>query len=165
MVSLSDVPQCNSGAPLPVVVADEGNLVLAYVVNEPDPNWDGTYATAIDPSTPGLLFAIVTFQHPRAHFSGPPNDEAFSGHPLHARGLRPYAAFEVENSSWVRALEHMNRVHPNHSPRLFTDLKHFIFAFHDSVFECIARGYSVTLHRCSRHAIHSLMLEHLRRVS
>jgi hypothetical protein len=43
-----------------------------------------------------------------AHTFGPSNDEAFSGHPLAARGLTPYGAFKIENSSWVRHLERMN---------------------------------------------------------
>ena len=50
---------------------------------------------------------------------GPPNDEAFDGHPLARRGLRPYGAFEVTHSSWIRQLEQMNSVHPHHSPPLF----------------------------------------------
>jgi hypothetical protein len=58
--------------------------------------------------TPRVGFATVEFEQPFAHQFGPPNDEAFLGHPLAERGLHPYAGFEVQNSSWVRALEEMN---------------------------------------------------------
>ena len=55
---------------------------------------------------------------------GPPNDEAFSGHPLASRGLHPYGAFKIENSSWIRHLEKMNSVHPNHHPERYFKLQH-----------------------------------------
>lgn len=72
---------------------------------------------------------------------GPPNDEAFVGHPLYEKGLRPHGVFEVRNSSWLRALERMNSVHPRHVADLFHGYRHFIFAFQDSTFECIAKSY------------------------
>src|SRR5262249_17748356 len=75
-----------------------------------------------------------------AHYFGPPNDEALSGHPLYRKGLRHYGVCEVKNSSWVRALERMNRVHPSHHPRMFSRYRHFVFTFHDTTFECIAGG-------------------------
>jgi hypothetical protein len=39
----------------------------------------------------------------------------------------------------------MNSVHPYHRPEAFADLHHYVFAFHDSTFECIARGFNATL--------------------
>lgn len=74
---------------------------------------------------------------------GPPNDEAFSGHPLYSRGLRPYASFVVANSSWIRSLSKMNEVHPHHRPEHFASYNHYVLAFHDSTFECIAESYQV----------------------
>jgi hypothetical protein len=38
--------------------------------------------------------ALVQFQRTWAVQFGPPNDEAFHGHPLYERGLHPYAAAE-----------------------------------------------------------------------
>jgi len=73
---------------------------------------------------------------------GRPNDEAFHGHPLYSRGLRPYSVFEIDNSSWLRRLEEMNSVHEHHDKEKFLSAYyHFIFAFHDSTFECIADGF------------------------
>lgn len=139
---LADVPQSDTGAPCPALVSDEHRVLLAYLISEPDPNWDGSYARSVGPETVGAA-AIVDFIWPRAHFLGPPNDEAFSGHPLADRGLEPYGAFEIKQSSWIRRLERMNSVHPSHRPEIFDTLRHFIFSFHDSTFECVADGLGV----------------------
>lgn len=120
---LTILPQQSVGAPLPVVLADDGGMVLAYQLEFDDDK-----------------VAMVEFEHVAAHYFGPPNDEALSGHPLHARGLGGYGAYEVHNSSWIRALERMNRVHPSHRPTMYRGLRHFIFTFHDTLFECIAKG-------------------------
>ena len=80
----------------------------------------------------------------RSFMFGAPNDEAFAGHPLASRGLHPYGAFEVRSSSWIRQLERMNSVHPFHKPERFQRLKHFVFAFHDSTFECVAESYAIS---------------------
>jgi hypothetical protein len=68
------------------------------------------------------------------------------GHPLASRGLQAYSAFEVRNSSWIRQLERMNSVHPQHNPARYSMLHHYVFAFHDSTFECVARDFSLSLH-------------------
>jgi len=78
---------------------------------------------------------------------GPPNDEAFRGHPFASRGLHPYGAFRVEGSSWIRKLERMNRVHQAHEPERFRTLQHLVFAFHDSTFECVCEQFEVRTER------------------
>ena len=142
---IRDVPQSSIGAPLPVVVADEHHVFLAYLVEATDPSWDGRTVRSVGYLSAEEIVAIVTFARPRAHFFGPPNDEAFSGHPLAARGLHPYGAFAIHESSWIRRLERMNAVHPRHRAELFAKLRHFIFAFHDSTFECVAQGLHIEL--------------------
>jgi hypothetical protein len=87
---------------------------------------------------------VVRFDAPYAWYHGPPNDEAFEGHPLASRGLHPYAAFEVQDSSWVRRLQRMNSVHEHHNSERFERLCHYVFAFHDSTFECVARSFTPT---------------------
>jgi hypothetical protein len=90
--------------------------------------------------------AVVSFKRAYVHMFGPPNDEAFSGHPLAARGLQPYSAYEIEHSSWVNELERMNSVHPYHRPECFASYKHYIFSFHDTTFECVAEGFTLSEH-------------------
>jgi hypothetical protein len=121
--ALTDLPQQSAGAPVPLVIADDSELLLAY---------------RLAPLAEEV--AIVEFDMPLAHYSGPPNDEAIQGHPLYPKGLKPYSAYEVCASSWIRGLERMNRIHPHHSPAMFSRCRHFVFTFHDTTFECIANG-------------------------
>lgn len=129
VVKLSHVPEPEAGAPMPVVLAKEGTTVLAYYKSAPD------YSDPI---------VVVRFSGCSTHMFGIPNDEAFSGHPLYERGLEYNGIFEIENSSWVRRLEQINSVHEHHNKKAFLEgLRHFIFAFHDSTFECVASGFDV----------------------
>lgn len=137
---LTDLPRPDVGAPLPAVFASEDALHLVYLVADAVPNWGDTPARVLSQISSHPNVAIIRFDA-CTHMFGPPNDEAFQGHPLAARGLRPYAVWEVENSSWIRKLERINSVHPSHSPEHFDDFRHFIFAFHDSTFECVATGF------------------------
>lgn len=145
-----DVPQSSVGAPLPLIISDEHTVAVAYYAEEPDPSWDGTYIRVVDATTSNEPIAIVVFRHCYALLFGPPNDEAFRGHPLASRGLAPYGSFIVENSSWVRQLEVMNAVHPHHDRSRFMDGKqHFVLSFHDSTFECVAKEWTVLTARGS----------------
>ena len=149
VVELQDAPQSSVGAPCPMILAGEGYLYLAFFLQDTPIGWDGSTVRVVGEDTSGEPVALVAFTHIYAHFFGPPNDEAFSGHPLASRGLRPYRVFEVQDSSWIRTLEHMNSVHPYHRPERFAELRHFIFAFHDTTFECIAQDFSSTVRKGS----------------
>lgn len=143
VIELTDIPQSETGAPLPWVFADEDAGAVAFYVQNSPPVWDGTSVELIT-QHPAEPWVIVVFDPCYALMLGPPNDEAFSGHPLAHRGLQPYGAYFVRRSSWLRQLERMNALHSQHSPERFLRGKHhFILSFHDSTFECIARGYRV----------------------
>lgn len=146
VIVLPDVPQPSVGAPCPIVLAGEHHLHLAYYLQSTPAGWDGTSARIVEETTSGEPVALIQFTHAYAHMFGPPNDEAFSGHPLASRGLGPYRAHEVRDSSWIRRLERMNAVHPCHRPEHFGRYRHFVFAFHDTTFECIAEAFSVSVH-------------------
>ncbi|HRG15034.1 MAG TPA: hypothetical protein PLB00_03510 [Pseudomonadota bacterium] len=143
--TLDDIPQSSVGAPNPCLVATEHKLSVSFVVHTVDPEWDGTSVRLIGLGTDDEPIATVRFERPVAHFFGPPNDEAFTGHPLASRGLEPYGAYEVLSSSWIRTLEQMNSVHPYHRPEHFRELRHFVLSFHDTTFECIATRYAVEI--------------------
>jgi len=120
--SLQSLPPCSPSVPLPIVFSDEQRTLIAYFVHG------------------GEEFAIVEFPCLDTCMLGGANEEALNGHPLFARGLRSYGAFEVRNSSWIRRLERMNAAHPQHDRAEFLSWRrHFILTFHDSMFECIAR--------------------------
>lgn len=162
VVPLADAPQSAVGAPLPVVLASDYQLLLIYLLQETPPEWDGTWVTVVSGESEDMPVAVIEFQAPHAHLFGPPNDEAIAGHPLAERGLHPYGAYVVESSSWIRAMERMNSVHPYHKPERFRLLTHYAFTFHDSTFECAANGHTVSLHRGSLRAIVGQMAARLR---
>jgi hypothetical protein len=135
---ISGWPQMSPGAPLPIVLSDDYMTLLAYLVHELDLNWNGRTTRSVGPDSEGELVAILRIVGCTSLMFGMPNDEALSGHPLAARGLRSYGAFEVRHSSWVRALERINSVHPRHRPESYAELHHFVLTFHDSTFECVA---------------------------
>ena len=87
--------------------------------------------------------ALVEFEHCVSAKLGAPNDEVLEGHPLDGKGLEPYAAQRVVNSLWVRELEKINSIHRCYDPGRWRDLNHYIFWFHDSTFECVAKSFKV----------------------
>jgi hypothetical protein len=135
---LTDVPCPAAGAPNPLVLADERTLVIAYIGATPA---NGPTDRTGQPSVQDRA-GLVTFKQCYAIHFGLPNDEAFASHPLADRGLRPYGAFEVQNSSWVSGLEMRNRGHPRHDPQVFQRLRHWVWTFQDSVLECAALSYT-----------------------
>jgi hypothetical protein len=148
VVELRDLPQSCIGAPLPVLLMDEYTLVLASCLElEGPPGWDGETARVVSPLTDDMQVALLRFSPYGPFMFGPPNDENIEDHPLGSRGLKAYGAYRVESSSWIRTLERMNSVHPEHNPRAYDDLIHYIFTFHDSTFECVARALELSQHR------------------
>ena len=152
VIELEDVPQSSVGAPFPLVLSDERTIVLGYRIRDASPACT---------DRPGESLALVEFELYQSYMFGAPNDEAFSSHPLAARGLHPYAAFRIDDSSWVRQLERMNSVHPNHNPNKFQELKHFVFAFHDSTFECVAKGFRISEYEGTLEGLLPIMLGRL----
>lgn len=127
-----DLPQMDPNTPYPHVTADEHEVRLSYGLHPGD--WNARKWSRIE---------VRFYGGPQYVYFGLPNDEAIEGHPLYKRGLSPYDVFEVVNSSWIRSLERMNSVHWRHDPATFQQLKHYIFTFHDSTFECIAGGFTI----------------------
>ena len=162
VVELEQVPRSSAGAPIPIVLATEGDVFLAYYLDTSD-DWDGETTRSVGLDSDGERVVVVRFKWTLAHMFGPPNDEAFEGHPLAARGLAPYRIFEVQNSSWIRKLERMNAVHPYHDKtRFMQDKKHFVFAFHDSTFECVSHGFTTEIKTGSVRSVVPFMLDALR---
>jgi hypothetical protein len=142
---LTDLPQSSVGAPCPLIFATEHSLYVTFYLNQIDPNWDGTTVKVVDSESSGEPSIIVKFDRVTAHYFGKPNDEAISGHHLYSAGLEAYSYFEVMNSSWRDELEKMNRVHPYHKKAHYDDVHHFIFTFHDTTLEILARAYSAEI--------------------
>ena len=117
-----------AGVSAPLLLQNDSYTVLTFNAVSMLP--DGTRGTA------GT--AIVEFDLCFWTSFGYPNDEALPGHPLYGRGLAAYDIFDVHKSAWVRRMTEQNRVvFPNTKD---SDLRHLVFSFHDSTFECICRG-------------------------
>ncbi|HBI42878.1 MAG TPA: hypothetical protein DDY78_08470 [Planctomycetales bacterium] len=152
----------DAGAPMPHLMVNDNRALLAFLLNEPDPAWDGSYVTVKSASDEGPdLLALVEFEHCGSAKLGSPNDEVFEGHPLNGKGLEAYGAQRVVNSRWLKEIEAINSVHRMYRPERWNDLHHFIFWFHDSTFECIARSYKVETYRTRMKELLGLMVERL----
>src|SRR5262249_17286517 len=143
----------DTGAPMPHLMASDSKALLAFLLSEPDPAWDGSYVTVKSSADeqPEPL-GLVEFDDCVAAKLGAPNDEVFDGHPLNGRGREPYAAQRVVNSRWLRELEAINSVHHCYRPESWRDWNHFIFLFHDSAVEWLAQLYKIEGHRASMRA-------------
>ena len=150
VIELHDVPQSSVGAPAPVILSDERKLLLGYIIQDRDSSFSRAEH-----------FALIEFRGYWSYMFGAPNDEAIDGHPLATRGLNPYGSFEVQDSSWIRQVERMNSVHPNHDPKRFDRYKHYVFAFHDSTFECIAEEFTISEHHGSFGSLITIMQHRL----
>ena len=148
------------GAPLPHLFVNDHKALLAFLLSEPDPTWDGSYVTIKSPAAehPEPL-GLVEFEGCSSAKLGSPNDEVFGGHPLEGRGLECYAAQRVVNSRWLKEVERINSVHPHYRPEAWRDLQHYIFWFHDSTFECLAKSFKVEVHRIPFRDLLSQMVE------
>ena len=141
LVYINDVPQCDVGAPTPVIYSDESYLYLFYYLSLSDENWDGTYVKIRNGNVDEGV-SCIKFEGCIQYKFGDPNDEAIEGHPLYKYGLSAYAFFEVMSSEWINTLMEMNRVHPYHKDEHFSEYKHFIYFFHDNCFEVVCKSYT-----------------------
>ncbi|MPW23479.1 hypothetical protein GCT13_43780 [Paraburkholderia sp. CNPSo 3157] len=121
---LGTVPMPASASTDPFVIADEGRTILVYRIASSDLSRYGHFVQKEEP------FCVVRFDGAVFQSLGPPSDEELVQHVLYAKGLRPYGAYEVLAPSLV--VEWW----PNIAPAIA--LRHFIFTFEDSSFECVA---------------------------
>jgi hypothetical protein len=103
--------------------------------------------------------AVVEFQRCLVSRFGYPNDEARWGIPRF-KGVS-YGIYEVRHSSWISEVVRMNRYRFPDTPDTYV-ARHFLFAFHDDTFECLADGlrlevvnepYHVTFERIRQRAL------------
>jgi hypothetical protein len=144
----------SGGAPLPHLLSSGHRTFVAFYLDEPDPDWDGTYVHVIDPTdeAPASL-GVGEFMRCSAVKLGPPNDEVLRGHRLYGRGLDGYGAYVVENSRWVAELMEVNSVHDQYRAENWADARHFLFVFHDETVEAVARDVEVKMFRESMPAL------------
>ncbi|HMQ10218.1 MAG TPA: hypothetical protein PKB05_02820 [Oligoflexia bacterium] len=145
---IADIPKPNPGAPIPWILSNDSDLYLSFYTSEK------TFESYQNISSNNLkvtnyekdCVVTVVFKSFCKYMVGLPNDEVLSSHALYNKGLDSLYNAEVINSSWIVELEKMNSVHPSHNREWFLkDLKHFIITFKNNIFECVAKGYDVSL--------------------
>jgi len=132
------------GAPLPHLFQNDSRAFLAFFLRDSPPDWDGTWVRVRKPDD-GMAekIALVEFEGCICTKMGTPNEEVLRGHPLAGKGLAGYQAMSVKNSAWLKQVEAINAVHSHYKAERWRDLVHYILPFHDSTFECVARGFNV----------------------
>lgn len=125
---LGELPPCDAGAPMPLLLGDGQSIWLSYF-------------GAVEPYFTDRV--VVRFTRVDSVVFGGANDEALHGHRLWGQGLQPYSFHEVICSRWTQARERENSVHDHHRPAAFARLRHFVFTFHDETFECLADDFAL----------------------
>ena len=134
------------GAPLPHIVSNGYKTFLIYYIQENSPKWNKQDHDITDLNTGhDDIAALVKFVRYYSYKFGGANDEVMDGHPLFEHGLEAYEAHYIENSSWIKAESKINSVHNCYDQDSWDRYKHYMFTFHDEIFECIAEGYTVDL--------------------
>jgi len=115
------VPECDSGATMPVVLADDSRMVFGYRL----------------PQHAKHDFALFRIDLCLIHKFGYPNDEALRGHRYSDAGFDYYNAYEVVGSEWIDEMNRANAVSFPGDLNAFQSSKHFIFSFHDTTLEFV----------------------------
>jgi len=134
----------DTGAPLPHVISNGFRTILIYYIGEHNSAWEAGRHKITDLKTEhDDITALVEFRHCYIYKFGGINDEVIYAHPLSDHGLEAYGAHVVVNSAWIKEQEKINSVHSNYSREFWDKRKHYIFTFHDEIFECIADDFVV----------------------
>jgi len=157
----TDIPSPVPGAPLPSILATEERLLLSYYSEIRPFSMSSNRPVLVNEGFKGTV-VIVDFLSPAAFFSVALSNETLEAHPLAYRGLLSNRVFRVENSSLIRRLITAQYVHPRPFPGAYESSRHYIFTFHDSVFEAVADGVSVRTFPGSIRDAQNEMLELIR---
>ncbi len=116
-----------------LLVSSEYSTFLTF--NAVRPTGDGS-------SMESAGHAVVEFPLCTITKFGYPNDEARWGIPRYQ--ATSYGIYEVKNSEWIPEIVRLNRYHFPDTPDDTTS-RHFLIAFHDSTFECLADDIKIEL--------------------
>jgi len=129
LVEIEGAFEMEYGAPCPLIIANDNHLLVAFLGDL------GTFE-----KEPVIC---LNFSMPTKHRFGFPGDETVVWHPYYQLGLRAGGFYELENSDWIAELQEIDRLHRQHNPASWTNKKHYILTFKDSLFECVAESYTM----------------------
>ena len=119
-----------------VLVSSEYSTFLTFNAVQPADDGSDRIVSAGHALVEFALCTITKF--------GYPNDEARWG--IARYQVTSYAIYEVKNSEWIPEIVRLNRYHFPDTPD-DTTTRHFLIAFHDSTFECLADDIKIELIR------------------
>ena len=120
----TDAPSMDVGAPMPGILAIDGNLFVAYILSESFEENE--------------VFGVVRFKGVMQHTFGYPNDEALGAHPLYESGLNFYSFNYIEGSPYIKELDERNStIFPDSKGAYCRRFKHWVVTFHDETLEVI----------------------------
>jgi len=111
------------GGTMPEIKADENDLEVTFYLLDSDKRGRLKFKSVLQ----------FTF--------GYPNEEAINGHRYYEFGLLPFKFVEIQDSEVIQNIIKSNRVHPYHKDEHFKEWRHFVFPFHDTTLEVIAKSY------------------------
>jgi len=133
LIEIIDQFHMDTGAPDPMVFSARNRTFIIFF---------GTITQ--DSEAPDIETVMIEFTGCVKSSLGSPNDEALHGHPYYALGLRSYGFYQLENSDLLKQIIEMQSVHSRFDAEKWTFYKHYIITFHDELFECIARSFTVS---------------------
>ena len=83
------------------------------------------------------VIVILNFKRYIKYTLGIPSNETIQGHPYNKLGMMPYSFYELRNSDLIERLQEVEKIHPYYNSDKRKKHKHYIFTFHDNMFECI----------------------------
>jgi hypothetical protein len=119
----------SAGSPEPFIISSEQRTFVGFFASD-----DGSRPAG------SLEVIVVELAGCTSVRFGFPNDEALHGHPLYGAGLTHYQLHEVEDSAWLTQLRTAEAVHAQAPEVPFSNARHFVFTFHDTTLETIAKN-------------------------
>lgn len=138
---ISGLLSIDVGAPTPTIISNDSNLYLMFYSNEESTNGE-TLKERNSVYDRGIY--VLKFNLFLKYKFGMPNNEIIIGHPYSKLGLQPYSFYQLEGSDWIKELMKIDSVHPDYNKEKWASYKHYIFTFHDNMFECIAKDFEIS---------------------
>lgn len=134
---IKDAFKIDYGAPSPLIVANESNLVIAFYTTSEIASYELHERNACQ----DIGVVSIKFEGCLQYSFGIPGNESIYGHPYWKLGMRPASFYELKDSDWIESLKNIEQVHPSYDLKSWASYKHYILTFHDNMFQCVARDW------------------------
>lgn len=127
----------DSGAPSPIITSNDNEFCVCFYIDNGDDN--------------NLDICILKFPHYLIYIFGMPSNETLHGHFYNKLGIESYAFYELIDSDLIKQLKDMDKCHPYYHSEKWKEYHHYIITFHDNMFECVAKSYSIKKSNASKY--------------